>query len=266
MLNYNIKNVEFDKIMALVNGVFDIRITFFDLQEHEIPYFHIKGMSGYCRERRKDRGFNEKCIKCDTGNLMIAKKNKDVHIYSCHEGLLEGIVPLYDKSSKYLGAIVFGQLKEKGKTAHRNSSLRLKKLYAALPEFTEKRLRDIGNLLKYLSEYIIENELIKYQNKPWAEKIEAYVNNHFTEKITLKTLGRIINRSATFVSHRFEEEFGMSPKRFLLMKKMEAAMEMLKQGESVYNTAHNLAYYDEFHFSKSFKAYWGSPPKSFKQE
>ncbi|MFA6290793.1 MAG: helix-turn-helix domain-containing protein, partial [Victivallales bacterium] len=188
------------------------------------------------------------------------------HIYRCHEGLLEGIVPLYNRNNTYLGAIVFGQLRECGKPAPVNISVRLKKLYAALPEFTKKQLGDIGDLLKYLSEYIIENELIKYQNKPWAEKIEAYVNNHFTEKITLKMLGGIVDRSATFISHHFEEEFGMSPKRYLLRKKMEAAMKMLKEGESVYNTAHNLAFYDEFHFSRSFKAYWGNPPKRFKQE
>ena len=54
MLKYNIKSTEFDNIMTLLYRVFDIRITLFDLQEHEIPSFHIKEMSGYCNERRKD--------------------------------------------------------------------------------------------------------------------------------------------------------------------------------------------------------------------
>lgn len=266
MLKYNIKSTEFDNIMTLLYRVFDIRITLFDLQEHEIPSFHIKEMSGYCNERRKDCRFNEECIKCDTSNLIIAKARKDVHIYRCHEGLLEGIVPLYNKNNTYLGAIVFGQLRECGKPVPVNISARLRKLYAALPEYTKKQLRDIGDLLKYLSEYIIENELIKYQKKPWAEKIEAYINNHLTERISLETLGKIVNRSATFISHHFEEEFGMPPKQYILREKMEAAMEMLKQGESVYNTANNLAFYDEFHFSKAFKSYWGNSPKQFKQE
>ncbi|OGV36489.1 MAG: hypothetical protein A2020_12725 [Lentisphaerae bacterium GWF2_45_14] len=265
MPKYDIKNTEFDNIMTLLYRVFDIRITLFDLQEHEIPHFHIKEMSGYCKERRKNCQFNEECIKCDTSNLVIAKAKKNVHIYSCHDGLLEGIVPLYNKNNTYLGAIVFGQLRESGKSAPGNISARLKKFYAALPRFTKKQLRDIGDLIKYLSEYIIENELIKYQNKPWAGKIAVYISNHLNEKITLEKLGRIIDRSATFISHHFEEEFGVSPKQYILRKKMEAAMDMLKRGESVYNTANSLAFYDEFHFSKSFKAYWGNPPKQFKQ-
>lgn len=266
MQNYNIKSNEFDNIMTLLYRVFDIRITLFDLQEHEIPYFHIKEMSGYCKERRKDCLFNEECVKCDTANLKIAKAKKEVHIYRCHEGLWEGIVPLYNKNNNYLGSIVFGQLRERGQAAPGNLSKRLQKLYGSLPEFTDKQLRDIGELLKYLSEYIIENELIKYQNKPWAEKVEAYIDDHLTDKITLEGLGRVVSRSATFISHHFEEEFGMSPKQYILKKKMEAAMAMLTQGESVYNTAANLAFYDEFHFSKSFKTYWGQTPKQFKQK
>jgi AraC-like DNA-binding protein/ligand-binding sensor protein len=251
--------------MTLLYRVFDVRITLFDLQEHEIPHFHIKGMSGYCRERRKDSRFNAECIKCDTAHLVLAKAQKDAHIYRCHEGLLEGIVPLYNTNGTYLGAIVFGQLRERGKPVPVSISVRLQKLYRALPEFTKGQLRDMGDLLKYLSEYIIENELIKYQNQPWAEKIDSYINSHLAERITLGKLGEIINRSATFISHHFEGEFGRPPQRYVLKKKMEAAMAMLKQGESVGTAAGNLAFYDEFHFSKSFKAYWGKPPKHFKQ-
>jgi AraC-like DNA-binding protein len=264
MNKYDIKSKELDNVMTLLYRVFDIRITFFDLQEHEIPSFHIKGMSAYCKNRRQGKDFNTECIKCDTEHLMIAGKIRDVHIYRCHDNLLEGIVPLYNKKSNYLGAIVFGQLRRKGKPIPGNIPSQFRKLYASLPEYTEKQLRDIGNLLKYLGEYIIENELIKFQNKPWAEKVETYIRNNLDKRLTLQIIGKTISRSPTFISHHFEGEFGMSPKQYILKIKMEAAMGMLKSGESVYNTARNFAFYDEFHFSKSFKAYWGKSPKFFK--
>jgi AraC-like DNA-binding protein len=39
---------------------------------------------------------------------------------------------------------------------------------------------------------------------------------------------------------------------------------MLENGHSVQDTARRLGFYDAFHFSKTFKAFWGSPPLSFK--
>jgi AraC-like DNA-binding protein len=264
MSKYDIESKELDNIMTLLRRIFDIRITFFDLREREIPYFHIKDMTPYCKTRRRDPEFHARCVKCDTGNLVIAKKTKAVHIYRCHDGLLEGILPLHNKQNNYLGAIVFGQLRELGAPVPAGIPAGFRELYRSIPEFTEKKMADIGNLLKYLSEYIIENELIKYRNRPWAEKVRLYIESNIKERLTLAKISKVTGRSPTFVSHHFEEEFGAPPKRYILRKKMGAAMRMIKSGESVYNTARELSFYDEFHFSKAFKAYWGKAPKFFK--
>jgi AraC-like DNA-binding protein len=266
MEKYAIESTELDNVMKILYRVFDVRITFFDLQEHEIDDFQIKEMSAYCKNRRKDADFESKCIECDTANLILAKKKRNVHIYTCHEGLLEGIVPLYNDNENYLGAIVYGQLKEKGSPIPGNLPPLFKSLFKELPECDRIRFKDIGILLKYLSEYIIRNELIKYQNQPWAQKLEKYINSHLAQKITLEKLGKVINRSPTFITHQFQTEFGLSPKKYIIKKKMLKAREMLENGESVANTASSLGFYDEFHFSKSFKTYWGQSPKNFKQQ
>jgi AraC-like DNA-binding protein len=41
---------------------------------------------------------------------------------------------------------------------------------------------------------------------------------------------------------------------------------MLEEGCSVRNTALTLGFYDEFHFSKKFKAHFGRSPIAFKQQ
>jgi len=66
-------------------------ITFFDLKESELDYFEIKQMSPFCHYyRTTDSGFEQKCTECDCKHLLIAKRTKNVHVYHCHSGLLEG--------------------------------------------------------------------------------------------------------------------------------------------------------------------------------
>lgn len=263
MFKYIVQTEKMNEIMGLLYRILDIRITFFDLKESELDYFDIKQMSPFCRYyRNSDSSFNDKCVKCDRKNLLTAKRTGNAHVYHCHSGLLEGIVPLYDKHKTYLGAIVFGQLCDKDKK-YPASPAKNAKLLRQTRLMTKQEVCDIGKLLKHIGEYIIENEIIRRRNKPWTELLEDYISEHICEKLTLGKAAKQISRSSSFVSQNFPKEFGMPFKSYILKMKMERAMKMLESGCSVKQTASELGFYDEFHFSKGFKKYFGQAP-SFK--
>jgi AraC-like DNA-binding protein/ligand-binding sensor protein len=263
-LRYVVTTDELNRVMEHLYRILDIRITFFDMQGCEKEYFDMKEMSAYCARRRRDPEFHTRCVACDGEHLDMAKERRDVLIYHCHSGLLEGIVPLYNARNVYLGSIVFGQLRDARRRAPAGMSAAHRKLYRKLPRYTVEQVSDIGNLLKYVSEYIVRNELIRYRNKPWAEAVEAYIEKHLSEKITLEKLAGHVGRSASFISHHFPAEFGQSPRRYVLARRMEEARIILENGHSVQDTARRLGFYDAFHFSKAFRAFWGSPPRSYK--
>ncbi len=264
MIRTAIETQEMDQLMSRLHRLFDIRITFFDMQEHEVDVLHIKPMSSFCTALRRRKTQNVLCAACDHEHLEKAKQLRDVHIYHCHSGLIEGMVPLYDRRGIYLGAIVFGQLRDPQRKPDSGWSAELKKRYRQLPEYTVERARDIGHLLKDLSEYIIARELVRYRNKPWAEKLEEFIEKHLHEKITTERLAEQIGKSASFVAHHFQTEFGQTPRQYILKRRMEEARTMLENGWSVQQTAERLGFYDAFHFSKAFKRFWGEPPCSFK--
>ncbi len=265
MLKYAIQTGKMNEMMELLFRVLDLRITFFDLQESEVDEFNIKEMSPFCRHCRKDQAFNARCVKCDQENLHRAKRTGNVHIYHCHAGLLEGIVPLYDRNRIYLGAIVFGQLRDRdGKYEAENTML--KKLLRSSRESSLQEMYDIGVLLKFLSEYLSENEIIKYCNKPWAERLDDYIHAHLHERLTLSKLAAEVGRSTSFLSHNFPAEFGMPLKEYVQRERMSKARDLLSKGRSVKETAMELGYYDEFHFSKEFKRHFGQSPRYFKHE
>lgn len=263
MLNYITRYPDLDKIMGLLYRILDIRITFFDMQGYEQETFNIKEMSEFCTQFRNRKENDEKCIACDFKHLRFAKEARTNHVYHCHKGLLEGVIPLYDRHQIYLGAIVFGQLRDVD-FDFESTDPEEEKLYFQLKTFSLKEMDDIALLLKLVSEYIIENEIIKYKNKPWVERIDNYIKQNLDQNITIKRMAAEIGRSPSFLSHNFPREFGMSPKQFILKEKMIKAKEKLEEGESVRNTALDLGFYDEFHFSKTFKSYWQLPPKKYK--
>lgn len=259
-VQYAIATAEMDQVMSRLHRLFDIRITFFDMQEHELRYFDMKPMSPFCAALRRKKQLNEQCAACDRFHLAEAKRTRDVHIYHCHAGLIEGMVPLYDRRNIYLGAIVFGQLRDKTRTVDNQWTPALERKYKELPVYTVEKARDVGHLLKCVSESIIDQELIRYRNKPWVEKIESYIEKHLHEKITTEDLAKEIGRSASFVAHHFATEFGQTPRQYILKRRMEEAKLMLENGMSVQATAERLGFYDAFHFSKTFKRFWKKSP------
>jgi len=261
MLRYVTSMPELNRITNLVYRLLEVRITFFDLTETEVAYLDIKGMSPYCRARRKNAVFSRRCKECDQEHLKEAKASGEVLVYHCHDGLLEMIVPLYDRRRIYLGAIVCGQLRDPAAPVPSRLGKVSLSLFKDLKTCTVERARDMGHLLKHTSEYIIENELIRFRNKPWADTVGAYIENHLSERITMQALSVVAKRSTSFLSHHFPDEFGMSPKQYVLKRKMVASREMLQNGESVQNTAYAFGFYDPFDFSKRFKAYWGCSPR-----
>ncbi len=253
---------EFNAVMGLLNRILDTRIAFFDIQGCEQEYIDMKPMAPYCGLRRQDPEFNQTCIRCDRSHLLQAKKKSDILIYHCHEGLLEGIVPLYGRRGGYLGAIVYGQMRDKARPGlEENVSSAFRQAFLNLPEYSAPQVHDIGRLLKYVSEYIITHELLRLRHKPWVNKLERYIETHLERKITLAELADVIDKSPSFVSHHFKAEFGRSPKEYMLHRRMEEARTLLETGRSVQQTAARMGFYDAFHFSKTYKSYWGESPK-----
>ncbi len=262
MLRYAIKTMELESTFSLLNRVLGVRITFFDADEKELPLESLKEMSPYCSEKRKNPEFNERCKLCDRQNIKRIKNQKAIQVYHCHHGLLEGIIPLYDKQDIYLGSIVFGQIRDVDRKMGGKLDARLARLLGQLPAYSMEKARDTGKLLKFVGEYIIHNEMIRYNNLQWVDKIESYIGAHMNRKISVKDLAMATGYSQSFIHHRFRTEFGMPPLKYIRKLKMENARKMFEEGKNVGEVSELLGFYDQFHFSRTFKKHWKVTPCS----
>lgn len=261
MIQFGINTNELESTISLIGRVLGIRVTFFDAEGEELKLQSLRKMTPYCMVRRREKEFEFRCVECDKLHLEAARISRKMQLYHCHDKLIEGIIPLYDSSGIYLGSIVFGQIRDV-RIRRRDLNLQFDRLYSRLPSYSISKAEEIGILLKYVSEYVIHSEIIKRKNFPWADKAESYIGASIGKKISITALAKQTGYSASFIHHRFKEDFGMSPAKYILGRKMKIAKQKLLEGNSVGETASELGFYDQFHFSKTFKKYFGHSPSA----
>ena len=249
-----IQIAEMTRIMELLFHVLDIRITFFDPEENEIPLGAIKPPCLFCRTRRLDSAFDARCVECDRSHLALAKEKNEICIYRCHAGLLEGIVPLSDKRHRYLGAIVFGQLADEANPI------------PGIPVSNAGKMKEIGDLLLYLTGYIRENEVIRQAAAPWQKRVQHLIRTRLSEKISLSEMARASGCSPSYFSHNFRRCFGTTFRQEVRKERVEAAKKLLLDGLSVAECADRTGYCDPFSFSKDFKKITGLSPSCWKKQ
>lgn len=266
MDRYVVEESELDKLIELLNRLLNVRIAFLHIPGYDPDQYHFVPITDFCTEWRKDPEHLKMCSACDEFHKQQAMKMKELHTYRCHNGLIENILPLYNVKGKFLGAIIFGQFRDQNSAPSRDLSEKLQEYYEQIPVTDMDKVSDIGALLKYVGETIINRELIRYQNKAWTDKLDDYIENHLHEKITVDDLAEAIERSPSFVARHFKEEFSQTPHQYILKRRMEEAKIMLENGMPVQDVAERLGFYDSFHFSRTFKKEWGEPPSNFRSE
>ena len=248
------------EIIRLLHRMLRIRITFFDMRQVEFSELNVVEMCEFCRRSRLSPAFDELCRTCDEEHLELAKRERTLHIYHCHAGLLEAIVPLYSDKNEYLGAIFFGQIADRDRPPPQMDALMAEIRRADMAE-----MEMMGNLLKYLGEYICDHELISRPRERWADRLEEYIDRHLDEPLPMKRLSELTGYSASFLSHNFRRAFGLTVKKYIRMKRLQRARRMLAEGRQVRECAFALGYSDEFYFSRDFRKYFGYPPKNVKR-
>ena len=249
------------RMLGLLHRVLDVRITFFDLDGVEDDRVDIKPISDYCRLRRQDPAFDNRCRTCDRQHLDEAKRRREPLVYRCHDGLVEGVVPVYGRIGGYLGSIMFGQLRPADE-APRGLVDAAERSRAALSSLPEHRLTDLAGLLRVLTDHIVANALARRRSRPWPEVLAEHIERHLARPPSVAELARLVGRSPSFITHAFPGVFGASYQRYLTRRRMQLAQAQVRAGVAVKTVASDLGYYDEFHFSRSYKAFWGLAPSA----
>ena len=100
-------------------------------------------------------------------------------------------------------------------------------------------------------------------NKKYVvEQVVNYIEDHYSEKISLDQMAENMYLSPFYISRIFKNETGNAPIRHLINIRLEKAKELLENGYpgSIQEVAALVGYDDAYHFSKLFKKRYGLSP------
>lgn len=94
----------------------------------------------------------------------------------------------------------------------------------------------------------------------------SVMNRNIAEPPSLKSLASAANMSPEHFSRKFKSAFNVSPKRYMLHKRIAFAKQRLLVGqESIEDVAEQCGFCDIFHFSSTFKKETGLSPSQFRK-
>jgi AraC-like DNA-binding protein len=92
-----------------------------------------------------------------------------------------------------------------------------------------------------------------------------YIDEHLHERICIDDLARMTSRSRSSFCHLFEEIMGITPKQYVLQKKMALANKMIEDGVSPTEAAAQLGYENYSSFYRIYVKQYGVMPKKAKK-
>ncbi len=97
-------------------------------------------------------------------------------------------------------------------------------------------------------------------------KVQQYIDRHFGEPLKIDDLAKQFFISNCYLSHKFKELTGLSPKQYLSSVRLKnASVLLLNSDRSVSEIAEAVGFPDHSNFIKSFKKIYHVLPKDFRQ-
>lgn len=102
------------------------------------------------------------------------------------------------------------------------------------------------------------------QRDELLQRAVEYIDSHLHEKILLADLARYTARSKSSFCHLFEKKMGISPKQYILQKKLALANQMIAEGASPTEAAAGVGYESYSNFYRLYRRRLGISPSEGK--
>jgi len=111
-----------------------------------------------------------------------------------------------------------------------------------------------------------DKETVQTSNETFRV-ILSYVNNHFTEDVSIQSLSQQYYTNPSYISQLFKKEIGETFTAYIAKLRIAYACELLRGTNLlVGEVAEKSGYMDYFYFTRMFKKFMGKTPSQFRTE
>ncbi|WAM30977.1 PocR ligand-binding domain-containing protein [Caldicellulosiruptor naganoensis] len=237
-----------------------------------------KGTCEFCMLMKKYYQNGEACRNSDLAGAQTAQKKKGVHVYRCHMGLVEAVIPLFFNNS-YIGALFIGQILLEPPTEKmwqevfekiKDQPLDIeaaRRGFFNLTHIDHEKLQSVLDMMHIVAKYIIDSEMIRISSLSSIEKIIEYIKNHYMEDITLEDLAKMVYLSPTYLSYLFKKQLGITFKEYLINIRLKKSKELIETTDlSIGEISKMVGIEDQNYFSRLFKRKFGVSPLNYKKD
>lgn len=96
-------------------------------------------------------------------------------------------------------------------------------------------------------------------------RLRDYLEAHYAEPVSLGQLAALVQRHPRHLLEAFRRAYGVPPHTYLLQRRVREAKCRLLAGEGAVEVALALGFYDQAHFSGTFKRFTGVSPGRFRR-
>lgn len=108
-----------------------------------------------------------------------------------------------------------------------------------------------------------------YSNQDQLDRVigaKKYMDSHFDEALNLDHLSQDQALSKYHLHRLFKRYYGLTPRQYLIEKRIEEAKGLLKQGKSISDTCFAVGFESPSSFSLLFKRKTGYTPRAYRKK
>lgn len=108
--------------------------------------------------------------------------------------------------------------------------------------------------------------VIEQKNEYLIRKLTSYLDENYTEDISLEKLSRVMHISVSHISHLFKRETGLSPMQFVIHRRIGEAQSLLAETNiPIKEIEERLGFGSSCHLTAMFKKYVGLSPREYRK-
>lgn len=274
-------NIVFDheRLLQLITSLYTltgIRANIFDLNGKDICL--SDNHAPFCALINGCAEGHARCEACDA--RMVREHGTDLRPFSyrCHAGIYETIMPIHEGSTP-VAYLVFGQLlnddpyeaqwseTEKTLSWYEGDLMELKNAFWQFRRYSNEELTAYTDILDALTSFIQVKEMIQTSGLTDIQKLELYLDEHFTEKLSLDRISSDLGIGRTklcLLAKKLSGGESLSP--LIAQRRVAAAKKLLLQSsEPISSIAEAVGISDYNYFTKVFRSVTGVTPSTFRK-
>ncbi|MCI9186852.1 MAG: helix-turn-helix domain-containing protein [Oscillospiraceae bacterium] len=274
-------NVLFDedqlrRLIANLKTLTGLPANILDPEGRDINLF--RGHPPFCRMINDLPEGHRRCVACDRCKIQRYTAEKGFQLYRCHVGICEAIMPLYDKK-RPLAYLAVGCYLDDSPLEEQWARTRtlldwwpdgadaLKDAFFQFRQYSKEEIQAYTETLEALSAYIQLKGMILTTEQTDLQRLEAYLDQHYMEKLSLESISRDLHIGRTKLCSLAKELSGGRTLSYLIAQRRISAAKLLLLQSSmpVSAVAETVGISDYNYFSKVFRSVTGITPSAFRK-